>query len=328
MYSIAFVIPYFGKLPEMFPLWVQSAACNRDIDFLFFTDQTFPDREIDLPTNIKWHMMSFDELKVQIDHTVGFTTAVFSPYKLCDVRPCYGDVFKKYLAGYDFWGFCDIDLIFGQIRDFITDELLENYEKIGSMGHCVIIQNSDKMRKMYRQKIGNEEPYKTILFCKDNMSFDEGGNGDYGFPSICKANDVKEIWRRWFTDIYTETFEFRHKQYHENVPYFREIKLIEVKDGSVWITNKDDGSRFATMYVHFQGRIMENYVTARERYFVIPNRFVQNDSTINDDTKDREFYEARKSQKKKKSIMKKVRILLFLIAKGKMLDKGWRRYVC
>jgi len=31
-----------------------------------------------------------------------------------------------------FWGYCDIDLIFGNIRAFMTDELLNEYDIIKS----------------------------------------------------------------------------------------------------------------------------------------------------------------------------------------------------
>lgn len=325
MYSIAFVIPYFGKLPEMFPLWVDTVASNDDISFLFFTDQEPPSK---MPKNIKWNKMTFDEMKTRIDQTVGFTTAVYTPYKLCDVRPCYGDIFQRELQGYDFWGFCDIDLIFGHIRDFITNELLEKYDKIGAMGHCVLIKNSDIMRTMYKQKLGNEYPYKIILACKDNLSFDEGGMGDYGFPNICKAHGINEIWRRWFTDIYTQTYEFRHKQYRGDQVYYREIKSIQILNGNVWVTNKDDGSRFATMYVHFQGRRMVNEVKdTNAGYYVIPNRFVSNVGSDQELEKDRKCFVEGKKKKHINSMKKKLRLFGFFILHGKIADKGWRNYL-
>ena len=82
---------------------------------------------------------------------------------------------------YDFWGWCDIDIIFGNIRNFITETLLNEYDKIGSLGHCVLIRNSDKMRTMYKQSIGEVQPYKIIFSCKENLSFDEGGVESMGF---------------------------------------------------------------------------------------------------------------------------------------------------
>ena len=38
MKSIAFVIPYFGKFPNYFSLWLQSCRNNPTIDWLLFTD--------------------------------------------------------------------------------------------------------------------------------------------------------------------------------------------------------------------------------------------------------------------------------------------------
>ena len=45
---------------------------------------------------------------------------VNSPYKLCDYKPVYGLIFDEDLQDYDFWGHCDVDLIFGDIRKFIN----------------------------------------------------------------------------------------------------------------------------------------------------------------------------------------------------------------
>ena len=38
MKSIAFIVPYFGKLPSMFNYWLKSVEYNPSIDFLIFTD--------------------------------------------------------------------------------------------------------------------------------------------------------------------------------------------------------------------------------------------------------------------------------------------------
>jgi hypothetical protein len=35
----------------------------------------------------------------------------------------YGEIFANELHEYDFWGFSDIDLIWGNIRNFYTEEL-------------------------------------------------------------------------------------------------------------------------------------------------------------------------------------------------------------
>lgn len=40
---------------------------------------------------------------------------ISSAKKLCDLRPIYGEIFRKYLVGYDYWGYGDIDVIYGNL---------------------------------------------------------------------------------------------------------------------------------------------------------------------------------------------------------------------
>ena len=37
-YKIVMILPYFGKLPNYFDLWLQSAEKNSTIDWLIYTD--------------------------------------------------------------------------------------------------------------------------------------------------------------------------------------------------------------------------------------------------------------------------------------------------
>ena len=50
MQSVAFVVPWEGKLPEYFALWLMTCGNNPSIDFLVFTDDT---TEYQYPTNVK-----------------------------------------------------------------------------------------------------------------------------------------------------------------------------------------------------------------------------------------------------------------------------------
>ena len=50
MKSICYVVPYFGKFPVSFPLWLVSCGANPTVDWLIFTDDTTP---YDYPQNVK-----------------------------------------------------------------------------------------------------------------------------------------------------------------------------------------------------------------------------------------------------------------------------------
>ena len=111
-----------GKFPWYFPYFLHSCRYNPTVDFLILTDNNDPSFE--LPTNVKIIPYSLGQFKTDAAKALGFDVAVESYYKLCDFKPAYGTVFADYIKEYDFWGYCDVDVIFGNIRAFMTDELL------------------------------------------------------------------------------------------------------------------------------------------------------------------------------------------------------------
>ena len=103
MKRIAFVVPYYGKLPDFFRTWAYTAGYlkNQNIDFFLVTDLLVP---FELPSNIKVVEITFQELKQRIQTQFDFHISLETPYKLCDYKPAYGLLFSDLLRGYDFWG--------------------------------------------------------------------------------------------------------------------------------------------------------------------------------------------------------------------------------
>ena len=113
---IILILPYFGKLPNFFPFWLQSCVNNKDIDFLIITDNE--NLEVSSYKNIFKVTMTFDDCRAIIEEKLKRRVLLERPYKLCDYRPLYGKIFEDYIEGYEFWGFCDCDMIFGDISKF------------------------------------------------------------------------------------------------------------------------------------------------------------------------------------------------------------------
>ena len=139
MYSIAYVVPYFGKFPKGFQFWLLSCKCNPSIDFPIFLER---------------------------------------PYKLCDFKPAYGEIFAEELKDYDFWGHCDIDLVWGNIRKFYTDEVLSQYEKVGFNGHSNLYKNTPEVCARYRTHIDGKMYYRDVYSVDKGFAFDEPGMDD------------------------------------------------------------------------------------------------------------------------------------------------------
>ena len=71
MHKLAFVIPYFGKLPTGFPLWLASCRQNPSVDFLLFTD----DRTgYDYPENVRVEYTTFEAVRALLQNCFDFRT--------------------------------------------------------------------------------------------------------------------------------------------------------------------------------------------------------------------------------------------------------------
>ena len=94
--------------PNYFELWLESAAKNKTIDFLFITDNNIEK----IPNNFQYINLSFTEFVEFIQRNYKFKINIPTPYRISTFKPAYGEIFKDYLSGYDFWGWCDIDFNF------------------------------------------------------------------------------------------------------------------------------------------------------------------------------------------------------------------------
>lgn len=169
MKKIIFIVPYYGKKPDYFDIWLKSISFNQTVDYLFVSDL---DIDVSAPPNFIFLKMTMKELKEKIQQLFDFPVMIDSPYNLCDFKPAYGDVFWEIVSRYDFWGNCDTDQVFGNIHKFLSDKILDNYDRILYLGHFSLYKVSDKMRGFYKLP-GALYDYKTVFSSKEWYSFGE-----------------------------------------------------------------------------------------------------------------------------------------------------------
>lgn len=193
--KIAFVVPYMGKLPNYFPLWLESCKKNENVDFIIFTDDH---TEYYYPPNVHVHYMEFEELKELIQSNYDFQIELPTAYKVCDYKPAYGEIFREYLRDYDFWGHCDIDIIWGNIRQYVTDEIMDRHMRIFGVGHCSLFKNTPEVNSMYRILTARAyKTYREVFTNPNNMGFDEWP----GVSSVMKINNVPFYYIRHHADL-------------------------------------------------------------------------------------------------------------------------------
>ena len=104
MKKIGIVVPYYGKFPNYFALFLRSCENNPTIDWIVFTDIM---EVVEYPKNVLRVQMTFQELKKWFQSKFDFPIVLDSPYKLCDYKVMTGYLFNDYLKDYDYWGYSD-----------------------------------------------------------------------------------------------------------------------------------------------------------------------------------------------------------------------------
>lgn len=265
--KIVLIIPYFGTFPNYFEYWLKSAEKNSTFDFLFFTDNTDYKSE----KNIKYIHCTFEEFKAKIQSCVEFKIVLDRPYKICDYRPLYGTALQEYISEYDFWGFCDIDLIFGDIQKYVTDDVLDKYDKIYELGHFTLLRNNKQCNELWKLKhhihgaYRYDEAFKTPYSCH----FDETD----GLTAISESQNIKTYVSHDFADIDCTQYNFSVL----GVQYEAKKSLFVWDNGKLYqyYMIGDQIEKREYLYVHFQKRRMEisNCLTPKRRFCMIPNRF-------------------------------------------------------
>lgn len=151
--SICLVMPYFGKWPFWMPFFLQSCRMNPSVDWLFYSDCAPLES---CPENVRVVTMSFAEYCQHVSARLGINFQPTQAYKLCDIRPAFGLIHEADLQGYEFWGFGDIDLIYGDLRAYFTDERLRCHDLYSTharrvSGHLCLIRNTPRMRYAFKR---------------------------------------------------------------------------------------------------------------------------------------------------------------------------------
>jgi hypothetical protein len=169
--SIAFLIPYFGSWPFWMPFFLESCRRNPDIHWWLFSDCGIPEN---LPSNVKVEPISFKEYCLLVSKQLGIRFDPTAPYKLCDIKPALGYIHAEHLAGYDFWAFGDLDVIYGDLRSYFTAERLSRYDLFSTharrvSGHLCMIRNNPCGRELFMKV-----PQWQERFCEPtHFAFDE-----------------------------------------------------------------------------------------------------------------------------------------------------------
>jgi len=273
----AFIIPYFGKFNNYFQLFLNSCRYNKKFDWLIFTDDKRP---FNFPDNVIVTYTTFEETKKLFQSKFDFPIALNKPYKLCDFKVAYGFIYSQHLKHYNFWGHCDVDLIFGNLSEFITEKDYLLYDKIGILGHCTLYRNNAEINTLFLKPLNGYERGKYVLQSEENQSFDE--EFKLSINNIFEQYKKKIRYDEYEANIYTKSSNFKITKLNiENKKY-----VVEPKTNSFFLWNEGLLKRYTFikgnllekeyMYLHMQSRPMKIKGQINElnnKFKIIPNTF-------------------------------------------------------
>jgi len=243
MEKTAIIVVWVGKIPNYFPLWVRSLIKNKNYDFFLITDQTIHLEK--KPENLKIINTTLRDLKNDISAKLGIPVFLEFPYKLCDFKPAYGEIFRNELANYDFWGTCDMDMMFGDLDKFLNHELYQQYSKIFSRGHLTLYRNTEEINKLYRSS--KLFDYKRIFNSPACFMFDEW----YGIHKIFEEFGIAQYANECMADIGANSTGFTCTNIKN---YEKQIFVWENGDLKQYYLNDSIIESKELAYIHFQKR--------------------------------------------------------------------------
>ena len=151
MNKAAIIIPWYGKLPPYLGIYLKSLE-GKQVDVLWVSDLEVGDH----PDNFKTVTLAFEELIALTQKKLEAPISVARPLRLSDFKPMYGKIFEDYIGQYEYWGWGDCDLVYGEkFNDFLGRVLCRSEYDIISMhkaylsGPFCLCRNTSRLRELF-----------------------------------------------------------------------------------------------------------------------------------------------------------------------------------
>lgn len=266
---ICLVLAYLGPWPSYFSLFLHSCRFNRDVDFLIVGDHPLPD--VGPLPNVRVVPTSKHALAQRIADAVCTPVNLSIPYKICDFRPAFGHVFARELFGYDFWGHCDSDMILGRIRQFVTDDVLERFDKVLMRGNLSLYRNTQATNDYYRLQTPGID-FRRVFADPVPRVFDEW----QGIAKILDHHGIAIFHDEFIANVHPGHYDLRAEKivnYHTQAFVWDSGRILQLFENGGEISDRELG------WIHLQKRPMAAPAfpvdDTVERFAICPRSFEQ-----------------------------------------------------
>jgi len=167
--SIAIVVTFFGQPPLWMPAFLLSCRANPDVHWILYTDIEPPRA---FPPNVVFKRMDVPEFDRHASAVLGARIQIppRRMKKLSDLKPTYGLLFADELRSFDFWAYSELDVVWGNIRQFMTDDLLSCHDIVSARhykiaGHFTLFRNTPAINRAFEMIPGATEALTSPRYC-------------------------------------------------------------------------------------------------------------------------------------------------------------------
>lgn len=300
--KIAIIIPYFGKWPDWIDLFFHSCENNPSFDWYFFTDCAIPPK---YRSNLNFKQTTFLEYCKNTSRELSINFTPKNPYKLCGLKPFEGYIHRKLIANYDFWGWADIDVVWGDLGKFYSEKLLQRYDVFSThadriSGHLAILRNVPKYTKLCFQipdwKLKLEDQ-KAFPLDEQDFSYLVYPESKYITKFYSKVIRKLFNWRDgWFiyynfTPFLNRIFRIRSRKLffkeQHTTPILGNDGLSFIHDSDTWIYKNGEiinpKSNKKYIYIHFMIYKKNSFRTDyfwKDNFYSLPNDYCYNKGVI------------------------------------------------
>ncbi len=261
----ALVVCWFGPLPQSLPVWLKSCETNKEFDFLLFSDEKPCES---LPENVHYFPFTLEQLIGRARQIVK-NPSVKKPYRICDFRPMFGQMFSRELEGYAFWGYCDMDVVFGKLSDYVNQEVLSQVDALFNGGHFSLLRNCPRMNGLYRQP-GALFDYRRVARRDGVYAFDE----TTGIQRIARRQGIRAKYGIAYVEADARFYQIRCRLEAEALDnqafYWENGKLYRV-------TAKAEAVYYQELaYIHLQKRkmpVLEAETLKSQGFWITPEGY-------------------------------------------------------
>ncbi len=177
-------------------------------------------------------------------------------------------IFQDAIRDYDFWGITDIDIVFGRIREFMSDELLKSYEVVSvrndyPTGSFMLFKNTFEINNLFSKS----KDYKKVFTSETHYCFDEC---NFKHSYLESGRDIFELK----CEVDSMHHVIKREEKENNLKAHFDLLIIEGLPGQLkWENGKLTFKNEFEVLLHHLIKYKSHHYTRKELWREVPNTF-------------------------------------------------------